>query len=158
MRVAVHYLKAVVNVRIKGENDVRDYVDDVVLQEEADSPEATVSGLKLGVSQVRDRFGGIGQVLNDAKEQVFVPTMATMRSWIKMNPGYCGKVGKSVKDLGVGFSAVGVRSPDTGTELTELLESVAGSGLSLWALWPRRLSSRLLPRVWPCMGWLWTLS
>lgn len=36
---AVHYLKATVNRRIKGENDVRDYVDDVVIQEEAETPE-----------------------------------------------------------------------------------------------------------------------
>ena len=43
-----------------------------------------------------------------------MPTMATMRSWVRMNPGYGGKVGKAVKDLGVGFSAVGVKSPDRG--------------------------------------------
>ena len=60
---AVHYLKAVANKRIKGDNDVRDYVDDVVLQEEGSTPEGTLAGLTVGVSQVRDRFGSIGQVL-----------------------------------------------------------------------------------------------
>jgi len=43
-----------------------------------------------------------------------VPTVAVMRSWVKMDPDYSGRVGKFVKDLGVGFSVVGVRGPDRG--------------------------------------------
>jgi hypothetical protein len=42
-----------------------------------------------------------------------------------MNPGYGGKVGKSVKDLGVGISAVGVRSPDRGDRVDRAV-SVCG--------------------------------
>ena len=34
------------------------------------------------------------QVLNDTKEQIFMLTQAGKRSWVKLNPGYAGNVGK----------------------------------------------------------------
>ena len=59
---AVHYPKAMINRRIKGDTDVRDHVDDVASQEEGDTPESTVSGLRRGVRKARSRFASVGQV------------------------------------------------------------------------------------------------
>jgi len=39
-----------------------------------------------------------------------------------MDPDYSGRVGKFVKDLGVGFSVVGVRSPDRGDRVDKAVE------------------------------------
>lgn len=118
---AVRFLKAILNKGVKGGVGFRDYVDDVVLQDESDTPEGVVASLRRGAGEGKDRFVSVGPVLNDAKEQIFVPTMATMRSWANMNPDYSGRVAKSVKDL-VGFSAVGVGSPDRGDRVDKASE------------------------------------
>lgn len=111
-----------ISTRTRCDSDVRDYVDDVVLQAEGDTPAGVVDRLSAAAREVKRRFADTGQVLNDAKEQVFVPNMETMRSWVRMNPSHSGRIAKSVKDLVVGFSAVGVRSPDRGDRFSKAVE------------------------------------
>lgn len=72
--------------------------------------------------EVKVRFENVGQVLNGSKEQALVPDMATLRSWVNANPGYHGRVAESVKDLGVGFRAVGARSLDRGDRIGRAVE------------------------------------
>ena len=63
-----------------------------------------------------------------------MPIMAVMRNWVMTNPGYRGRVGKAVKDLGVGFSAVGARSPDRG-DRSDMAIEVCGRAKALTVLW-----------------------
>ena len=61
---------------------------------------------------------------------------------------------KSVKDLGVGFNAVGVRSPDRGDRVDKAVDvCVVGLRPPLWAQWNKRSSIRLQRRAGRYMGW-----
>ncbi len=65
---AVHYLKAMIKEDVKDEtNELRDYVDDVVLFKEGDAEEEAISGLYKDLMEAKTKFTEIGQVLNDKK-------------------------------------------------------------------------------------------
>ena len=66
----MHFVKATVTTRIKGDSDVRDYVEDVVLQAEGGTPAGTVSRLRMAAEKVKRRFSDVGEVLNRAKEHI----------------------------------------------------------------------------------------
>eukprot|EP00972_Heterocapsa_arctica_P032606 4801733-Heterocapsa_arctica.AAC.1 len=70
---AVHYLKAMVKEDVKdAENELRDYVDDMVLVKEGDTEEEAIRGLNKDLTEAKHKLTEIGQVLNDKKEQIFV--------------------------------------------------------------------------------------
>eukprot|EP00972_Heterocapsa_arctica_P044833 6615457-Heterocapsa_arctica.AAC.1 len=53
------------------DNELRDYVDDMVLFKEGDTEEEAISGLYKDLIEAKSRLTSIGQVLNDKKEQMF---------------------------------------------------------------------------------------
>eukprot|EP00972_Heterocapsa_arctica_P107506 15837128-Heterocapsa_arctica.AAC.1 len=53
-------------------NELRDYADDMVLFKEGDTEEEAISGLYKDLIVAKNKLTGIGQVLNDKKEQIFV--------------------------------------------------------------------------------------
>eukprot|EP00972_Heterocapsa_arctica_P071847 10613006-Heterocapsa_arctica.AAC.1 len=59
---AVHYLKALIEEDVKDENnDLRDYVDDVVLFKEGDTEEEAIRGLYKDLMEAKSKFTEIGQ-------------------------------------------------------------------------------------------------
>eukprot|EP00972_Heterocapsa_arctica_P037836 5569612-Heterocapsa_arctica.AAC.1 len=70
---AVHYLKAMIKEDVKDENnELRDYVDDMVLFKEGDTEEEAIRGLYKDLAEAKQKLTDIGQVLNEKKEQIFV--------------------------------------------------------------------------------------
>eukprot|EP00972_Heterocapsa_arctica_P087403 12889980-Heterocapsa_arctica.AAC.1 len=70
---AVHFLKSMIKEDVKYENnELRDYVDDMVLFKEGDTEEEAISGLYKDLMEAKHKLTNIGQVLNDKKEQMFV--------------------------------------------------------------------------------------
>eukprot|EP00972_Heterocapsa_arctica_P071411 10550697-Heterocapsa_arctica.AAC.1 len=53
-------------------NELRDYVDDMVLFKEGDNEEEATSGLYKDLMEAKNKLTEIGQVLNDKKEQLCV--------------------------------------------------------------------------------------
>eukprot|EP00972_Heterocapsa_arctica_P031735 4675311-Heterocapsa_arctica.AAC.1 len=53
-------------------NELRDYVDDMVLFKEGDTEEEAIRGLYKDLNEANKKLTDIGQVLNDKKEQIFV--------------------------------------------------------------------------------------
>eukprot|EP00972_Heterocapsa_arctica_P016928 2498592-Heterocapsa_arctica.AAC.1 len=100
---AVHYLKATIKEDVKDENnELRDYVDDVVLVKEEDAEEQAIRGLHKDLTEAKQKLTDIGQVLNDKKEQIFVQSRTGERVWHQTSPDYYkGKVGQAVIDLGI---------------------------------------------------------
>eukprot|EP00972_Heterocapsa_arctica_P004438 659409-Heterocapsa_arctica.AAC.1 len=66
-------------------NELRDYVDDMVLFKE----------------EAEQKLTDIGQVLNDKKEQVFVQSKTGGIIWHQTSPEHKGRVGQAVIDLGI---------------------------------------------------------
>eukprot|EP00972_Heterocapsa_arctica_P068896 10179362-Heterocapsa_arctica.AAC.1 len=54
------------------DNELRGYVDDMVIFEEGDTEEEAISGLYKDLMEANNKLTSIGQVLNDKKEQLFV--------------------------------------------------------------------------------------
>eukprot|EP00972_Heterocapsa_arctica_P092452 13637138-Heterocapsa_arctica.AAC.1 len=52
-------------------NELRDYVDDMVLFKEGDTEEEAISGLCKYFMEAKSKLTEIGQALNDKKEQIF---------------------------------------------------------------------------------------
>eukprot|EP00972_Heterocapsa_arctica_P101291 14929751-Heterocapsa_arctica.AAC.1 len=53
-------------------NELRDYVDDMVLFREGDTEEEAISGLYKDLVEAKDKLTETGQVLNDKKCQILV--------------------------------------------------------------------------------------
>eukprot|EP00972_Heterocapsa_arctica_P063979 9439126-Heterocapsa_arctica.AAC.1 len=53
-------------------NELRDYVDDIVLFKEGDTEEEAISGLYKDLMEAKNKLTEIGQVQNYKKEQIFV--------------------------------------------------------------------------------------
>eukprot|EP00972_Heterocapsa_arctica_P069183 10222409-Heterocapsa_arctica.AAC.1 len=77
------------------DNELRDYVDDMVLFKEGDTGEEAVSGLYKDLMEAKDTFTNIGQVLNDKKEQIFLQSKTGERVWHQNCPEYKGSVGQA---------------------------------------------------------------
>eukprot|EP00972_Heterocapsa_arctica_P071096 10502283-Heterocapsa_arctica.AAC.1 len=82
-------------------NELRDYVDDVVLFKEGDTEEEAISGLYTHLIEAKNKLTGIGQVLNDKKEPMFVQSKTGEIIWHQTCPDYKGRVGQAVIDLGI---------------------------------------------------------
>eukprot|EP00972_Heterocapsa_arctica_P059732 8808973-Heterocapsa_arctica.AAC.1 len=52
-------------------NELRDYVDEMVLFKEGDTDEEAIRGLYQDLTEAKQKLKDIGQVLNDKKEQIF---------------------------------------------------------------------------------------
>eukprot|EP00972_Heterocapsa_arctica_P020929 3083483-Heterocapsa_arctica.AAC.1 len=61
----------------------------------------TVKGIIEDLDHTKSKLRAIGQRLNDAKEQIFVPFEYTANLLRKLIPNYKGKVGQAVVDLGI---------------------------------------------------------
>eukprot|EP00972_Heterocapsa_arctica_P018296 2702248-Heterocapsa_arctica.AAC.1 len=68
------------------DNELRDYVDDVVLFKEGDTEEETISELYKDLMEAKDKLTIIGQVLNDKKEHTFVQSKTGERVWQQQCP------------------------------------------------------------------------
>eukprot|EP00972_Heterocapsa_arctica_P009271 1366491-Heterocapsa_arctica.AAC.1 len=53
-------------------NELRYYVDDMVVFKEGDTEEEAIKGLYKDLTEAKQKLTDIGQVLNDKKEQMFV--------------------------------------------------------------------------------------
>jgi hypothetical protein len=99
---AVHFLKAMIKQDVKDENnELRDYVDDMVLFKEGDTEEEAISGLYKDLIEAKNKLTEIGQVLNDKKEHIFVQSKTGELIWHQNCPDYKGRVGQAVIDLGI---------------------------------------------------------
>eukprot|EP00972_Heterocapsa_arctica_P000119 19358-Heterocapsa_arctica.AAC.1 len=99
---AVHYLKAIIKEDVKDENnELRDYVDDMVLFKEGDTEEEAISGLYKYLMEAKNKLTYIGHVLNDKKEQIFVQRKTGERVWHQTCPDYKGRVRQAVIDFGI---------------------------------------------------------
>eukprot|EP00972_Heterocapsa_arctica_P106922 15749734-Heterocapsa_arctica.AAC.1 len=52
------------------DNELRYYVDDMVLFKEGDTEEEAISGLYKDLMEAKDKLTSIGQVLNNKKEHI----------------------------------------------------------------------------------------
>eukprot|EP00972_Heterocapsa_arctica_P110906 16331936-Heterocapsa_arctica.AAC.1 len=99
---AVNILKAMIKHDVKDDdNELRDYVDDMVLFKEGDTEEEAVSGLYKDLMEAKEKLTSIGQVLNDNNEHIFVQNKTGERVWHQHCPDYKGRVGQAVIDLGI---------------------------------------------------------
>ncbi len=97
---AVNILKAMIKHDVKDDgNELRDYVDDMVLFKEGDTEEEAVSGLYKDLMEAKDKLTSIGQVLNDRKESIFVQSKTGERVWHQQCPEYEERVGQAVIDM-----------------------------------------------------------
>eukprot|EP00972_Heterocapsa_arctica_P098658 14559408-Heterocapsa_arctica.AAC.1 len=93
---AVHDLKAMIKQGVKYENnELRYYVDDMILFKEGDTAEEAISGLYKDLMEANNTLTEIGQVLNDMKEQIFVQSKTGERIWHQECPDYKGRVGQA---------------------------------------------------------------
>eukprot|EP00972_Heterocapsa_arctica_P081753 12048587-Heterocapsa_arctica.AAC.1 len=76
-------------------NELRDYVDDMVLFKEKDTEEEAISGLYKDLIEAEHKFTEIGQVLNDNKEHIFVQSKTVEIIWHQHCPDYKGRVGQA---------------------------------------------------------------
>eukprot|EP00972_Heterocapsa_arctica_P018381 2714970-Heterocapsa_arctica.AAC.1 len=82
-------------------NDLRDYVDDVVRFKEGDTEEEAIRGLYEDLTEAKQELTDIGQVLKDKKEHIFVQSKTGEISWHQTSPDYKRRVGQAVIDLGI---------------------------------------------------------
>ena len=88
---AVTILKAMIKQGVKDDdNELRDYVDDMVLFKEGDTEEEAVSGLYKDLMEAKDKFTSIGQVLNDKKKKYLFKA--------KQGKGYGTNTVQSIKE------------------------------------------------------------
>eukprot|EP00972_Heterocapsa_arctica_P028076 4130239-Heterocapsa_arctica.AAC.1 len=52
-------------------NELRDYVDDMVMFKGGDTEEEAIRGLYTDLTEAKQKLTDIGQVLNNKKEQIF---------------------------------------------------------------------------------------
>eukprot|EP00972_Heterocapsa_arctica_P110474 16264050-Heterocapsa_arctica.AAC.1 len=76
-------------------NEVRYYVDDVVIFQEGDTEEEAIRGLYKYLTEAKHKLTDIGQVLNDKKEQIFVQSKTGEIIWHQTSPYYKGRVGQA---------------------------------------------------------------
>eukprot|EP00972_Heterocapsa_arctica_P090981 13424019-Heterocapsa_arctica.AAC.2 len=68
------------------EEELRDFVDDMVLFREDPTEAQAVIGIMDDLERTKGRLTSIGQVLNDSKEQVFMPNTYIERHWTNIQP------------------------------------------------------------------------
>ena len=108
---AVHFLKAIViKILESSEVETRDFVDDLVLHSDSPSKEQVVLDMQSAIETVAGALEGYHQVVNKAKEQVFVSSADLAKIWKKIDPAYQGAIGGSVKDLGITIRTPGKAS------------------------------------------------
>eukprot|EP00972_Heterocapsa_arctica_P018495 2732593-Heterocapsa_arctica.AAC.1 len=78
-----------------GNNELRDYVDEMVLFKEGDTEEQAIIGLHKYLTETKQKLTNIGQVLNDKKEQISVQSKTGERVWRQTTPDYKGRVRSS---------------------------------------------------------------
>eukprot|EP00972_Heterocapsa_arctica_P115703 16449238-Heterocapsa_arctica.AAC.1 len=76
-------------------NELRDYVDDMVLFKEGDTEEEAISGLYKDLMEAKSKLTEIGQVLNNKKEHIFVQNKTGEIIWHQNCPEYKGRVGQA---------------------------------------------------------------
>eukprot|EP00972_Heterocapsa_arctica_P028821 4241192-Heterocapsa_arctica.AAC.1 len=82
-------------------NELRGYVDDMVLFKEGNTEEEAIRGLYKDPTEAKQKLTAIGQVLNDKKEQILVQSKTGERIWHQNSPDYKGRIGQAVIDLGI---------------------------------------------------------
>eukprot|EP00972_Heterocapsa_arctica_P073861 10903681-Heterocapsa_arctica.AAC.1 len=82
-------------------NELRDYVDDMVLFKEGDTEEEAISGLYKYFIEATSKLTDIGQVLNYKKDYILVQSKTGERIWHHNCPNYKGRVGQAVIYLGI---------------------------------------------------------
>eukprot|EP00972_Heterocapsa_arctica_P019627 2896400-Heterocapsa_arctica.AAC.1 len=73
----------------------------MVLFKETANETDTVNGIVEDLANTKGRLRAIGQRLNDAKEQIFVPFESVAKTFRKTVPDYKGNIGQAVVDLGI---------------------------------------------------------
>eukprot|EP00972_Heterocapsa_arctica_P029814 4393335-Heterocapsa_arctica.AAC.1 len=76
-------------------NELRDYVDDMVLFKEGDTEEEAIHELYKNSIEAKHKLTEIGQVLNDKKEHTFVQSKTGEIIWHQTCPDYKGRVGQA---------------------------------------------------------------
>ena len=71
--VAVHHLKATIKTTVGDKVEVRDYVDDMVIPAEEQSPHGAVLRLEEAMARAKEELGAVGQILNEKKGTSFHP-------------------------------------------------------------------------------------
>ena len=93
---AVHFLKAiVVKILECSEVETRDFVDDLFLHSDSPSKEQVVLDVQGAIETVAEALEGYHQVVNKAREQVFVSSTELAKLWKKIDPAYQGAIGDS---------------------------------------------------------------
>eukprot|EP00972_Heterocapsa_arctica_P102077 15040352-Heterocapsa_arctica.AAC.1 len=88
------------NVKDKN-NELRYYVDDMVLFKEGDTEEEAIRGLYKYLTEAKQKLTDIGQVLNDKKQQIFAQSKTGEIIWHQTSPEYKGRLGQAVIYLGI---------------------------------------------------------
>eukprot|EP00972_Heterocapsa_arctica_P109031 16056919-Heterocapsa_arctica.AAC.1 len=97
---AVHFLKSTMKVDVKEEGKgLRYFVNDMVLFKESDNNNFAVEGIVADLDHTRSKLRAIGQIINDGKEQIFVPFESTAKKLRETIPDYKGQVEQAVVDL-----------------------------------------------------------
>eukprot|EP00972_Heterocapsa_arctica_P038366 5649267-Heterocapsa_arctica.AAC.1 len=92
----MHKKDRLIQVDVKEEGkELRYFVDDMVLFKETSNENDTVKGIIEDLDRTEARLRAIGQILNDAKEQIFVPFEAVAKLFRTINPDYKGKIGQA---------------------------------------------------------------
>eukprot|EP00972_Heterocapsa_arctica_P031993 4712895-Heterocapsa_arctica.AAC.1 len=73
----------------------------MVLFKETSNETETVNGIIEDLASTKGRLREIGQRLNDAKEQIFVPFESAAKTFREKVPDYKGSIGQAVVDLGI---------------------------------------------------------
>eukprot|EP00972_Heterocapsa_arctica_P081544 12020732-Heterocapsa_arctica.AAC.1 len=73
---------------------MEEYWLDVDLRETSDETD-TVKGIIEDLDRTKAKLKAIGQRLNDAEEQIFVPFEAVAKIFRKIIPDYKGKIGQN---------------------------------------------------------------
>eukprot|EP00972_Heterocapsa_arctica_P054776 8073791-Heterocapsa_arctica.AAC.1 len=81
-----------IKVEVKEEEKgLSDFVDDMVLFREDPTDTQAVVGIVDDLEGTKGRLTSIGQVLNDSKEQVFMPSRSIKQLWNMYNRTTKGK-------------------------------------------------------------------
>eukprot|EP00972_Heterocapsa_arctica_P052185 7675455-Heterocapsa_arctica.AAC.1 len=76
-------------------NELRCFVEDMVLFKEGDTEEQAIVGLHKDLTDAKRKLTDIGQVLNDKKEHTLVQSKTVERVWHQTSPDYKGRVGQA---------------------------------------------------------------
>eukprot|EP00972_Heterocapsa_arctica_P110898 16331242-Heterocapsa_arctica.AAC.1 len=72
-------------------NELRDYVDDMVMFKEGDTEEEAIRGLSKHLTEAKQKLTDTGHVLNNKKEHIFVQSKTGEIIWHQTSPDYKGR-------------------------------------------------------------------